>query len=202
MHELQFADSIRPAKTKILGLQMAHYSVGHDLLLLNQKNPLALLNDAGFNQLSIKEQCAAIIQAVLICCRNWNKNQKAHKWLGLWRFKNRNADYSLAIEDFRNYREAGSSGPETESVGGSHRALGAPFHAALIQFLIQKMGASECQAYDYPMGLAKFHYYTHAEFEGGIKIPNRAEIEFDEYCKREDEKAAKEKEAKCPASSQ
>lgn len=177
---------------------MARYSVGHDLLLLNKRNPFVLLNDAGFNQLPIVEQCAAVIQGALICCQNWEHNQTAHKWLGLWRWKNRNPDYPQAIANFRAYRNAGCASVPTESVEGNQsRSLGSPFHAALIQFLIQKMGATESQAFDYPMGMAKVHYYTHAESEGCIRIPNADEIGFDEYCRVEDEKAAKAKEAKC-----
>lgn len=152
-----------------------------------------------FLKLPIENQCAAVISAALTCYRGWVDNHKPEKHLWFWRWMNRNTDYPFAIAQFRTYRAAGSMMPPVVQLDGKNagRSLGAPFHAALIQFLM-KMGKTETEAYDYPLGLAQFHYYTNAEREGGLKIVNAAETEFEEYCRREDEKAAKAKEATCP----
>lgn len=177
---------------------MLPYSLGHELILLQQRNPLMY---SGFESLHPEFQKVAIKRAVSVCARNWIQNQKSDPFFNLWSWRVRNYNFALSIADWNNYRAAGSASPPTESVeyeNGS-RSLGAPLSAAMIQFLIQNMGLTEARAYDYPIGLCKFHYYTNAEREGGIKIINAAELSFEEYCRKEDEKAAQLKGSPCPA---
>lgn len=224
MHELAFADAVRPARAVILFLPMRNYSLGHELLLLQQRNAFLL---TGFDSLPEEQKRLALVRAADVCSQTWSEN---HFTPGTWWDKTRmrkvwarwqravkcgvrseergvladgcqpdgahgvtrpTTTWGAEIAKLREYIRAGSTKPTTEACDGpAGRQHGAPFHASLIQFLISQMGLPEMEAYDYPFGLAKFHYYTHAEAEGGIKIVNAPEMEFEEFCAREDAKAA------------
>ena len=51
MHDALFADAARPERVSILHLLMLDYSIGHELLLWRQRNPLVTLSRAGFEAL-------------------------------------------------------------------------------------------------------------------------------------------------------
>lgn len=208
-HDAAFADAARPMRCVILRLALRPYSIGHEIILQQKLNPLL---SPDFFKLPETKQRQALIWAVDICSQTWAENNSTPStWLERWRHnrawnkweKATNAlteiDWRIAIADFINYRNAGLQAPKVEPTeGASGRTMGAPFLASLIQFLIQKMGKTEDRAYDCPLSLAKFHYYTDAESEGHLKIPNQNEMDFDEYCRKKDaEAAAKAKEAKC-----
>lgn len=185
MHELAFSDAVKPGRSIILRLVMRPYSVGHEILLLNKRNAFLM---KGFDELPLENKVFALSEAALIC-----RDTRIVSFR-LWEWLNRKTNWEREIWKFRTYLHAGSGSPPVESIDAKEgRELGAPFHASLIQFLIAKLGMSEAQAFAYPMGLAKFHYYTSAEEAGGVKIINTAETEFDEFCKRMDEKEAQEK---------
>ncbi len=209
MHEAAFAEIVRPKRSVILRLAMKPYSIGHDLILLQHGNPLVT---GSIEECDSRERRCAIIRAADICSQTFSENnftpsnliqrwRHRYAW-AKWRAALKefsNEDFSLAIADFLNYRFDGSHGPYVEPVSSENsRALGCPFHAALIQFLFSHLGIKEREAYDYPLALAKWHYFTHAENEGCVKIPNYEEVDFEEYCRKMDEAAeAKSKEAKC-----
>jgi hypothetical protein len=189
MHDALFAGAARPARYVILGLPMKSYSIGHELLLLESCNPI-LFN--GFDSLDKVTQRQAAIRASLICSQDWCRNHRAHRWLKLWRWKNRNADYPLAIAYFRNFRKSGSLFPPTpdkEADGIANgpgekkgRELGGPYLARLYNF-VAAFPASEIKihgktAFDFPMGLANFLYLTNLECDGDLKIENAKEAEI------------------------
>jgi hypothetical protein len=207
MHEIQFADAVRPARAIVLQLLLLPYSIGHELLLFQQRNPFKV--QAG--PLDLPGQAQALIQAVNICSMTWAEN---HFTPRTWREKRRSkkvwAKWERAIkrgvriaecgfgetiwdgeiEKFTGYLKAGAAAPpvqEPEGAGG--RDMGAPFHASLLQFVIAKMGVKPDAAYDYPLALAKFHYYTAAEASGAVNIINAHQSEFAEYCRNEDARA-------------
>jgi len=201
MLDTAFADAARPARRVILNLLMADYSLGHELLLLQQRNPLVMMNGAEFNALPIVAQIQSVTRAALICCRSWSENKGSHRWLGFWRWKNRRADYPLAIAEFRNYRESGSTFPNILPPEESGRALGAPYFARLTAYACARFGAS---AMDQPLGLVQWCYFASSEEEGAVRIPNAAETEtIDEVARLsaeiEAEHAAKMKGITCPA---
>lgn len=207
MHDLAFADAVRPARCVILKLLMLPYSIGHELLLFQSRNPLVM---HGFETLATEERVSAIISAANICSMTWEQNHfEPKKWREKylsrrvwkkWDKATRKSDWEAEIKAFRAYREVGSASPHVEPAdSATGRDMGAPFHASLIQFLIQKMDVPEIGCYDYALSLAKFHYYTAAESSGDIKIVNENEVNFDAWCKQKDAEAlAKKKEVKCP----
>ena len=191
MHDATFAAATRPARFAVLGLPMLPYSIGHELLLLSKGNPILF---DGFEKLNEVEQCRAVIQAVLICSRDWQDNQKPHRWLRLWRWMNRKANYPLAIADFKNYRAAGSLFPpvpdETVSMMAAQeppdenkkgRELGSPYMARLYSFVAampeREISIHGKTPFDFPFGFANFLYLTSMELDGAARIENRKEAE-------------------------
>lgn len=191
-HELAFADANRPAPVRLLRLQLRDYSLGHEILLLRRRNALLLLSADHFNALPKQDQILALLQAVLICSATWDQNRRGQKWLRLWHWLNQNANWPLAIADFRNYLEQGRLTPAINGVpDATGRPLGGPYHARLLQFIIQNLGLRESEAFDYPFGAAQFHYFTYLELEGAIRILNQDEIDFETWCAEEEAKANK-----------
>ena len=80
--------------------------------------------------------------------------------------------------------------PVTPAKDGTGRTLGGPYDAALLQFLIQRMRLTEAEALEYPLGLAQAHFLTYLERGGGLRILNGEELDFEDYCREEDAKAA------------
>ncbi len=211
MHDVLFADAAKPASCNILKLKLKAYSIGHELLLFQQGNML-LSSKSDFDKLEGNLQRAAIIRAALVCSQNWRENHQPHRWLKLWRWANRNTDYALAIADFRNYRQSGSLYPPApdeksdliangeKEEGG--RNLGAPFMARLFNFIsalpdreIKNYGET---AFDFPLGLGQFLYFSHLESEGVMKIENDNEAQIRE--EMAGHLSAIEKEAQCQPS--
>src|ERR1700739_3495079 len=73
MHELPFADAVRPAAVSVLKLLMLNYSVGHEIILLSRRNPLVCLSAEEFIKLPGEDQRTAIIFAADCCCQNWSE---------------------------------------------------------------------------------------------------------------------------------
>lgn len=199
MHELPFADAIRPAAVSVLKLLMLRYSVGHEIVLLSRRNPLVMGSEGEFSRLAGEEQRTAIILAADVCCQTWAEYHASYnawqrfrigrKW-AQWRQAIADADYPLAIAEWRNYRAAGSATFTTEEMpntGDEFRYFGQPEMASLINFLQITCGLTEAQAFDYPLGLARMRRLVWLESEGAVRITNAHEAEIarrrDEYLK-------------------
>ncbi|HEX5242201.1 MAG TPA: hypothetical protein VFW23_02985 [Tepidisphaeraceae bacterium] len=207
-HELAFADAAQPARRFILGLALRPYTLGHEIILTARRNALQFAN---FHELPDAEKFRALALAVDVCSQSWSENNFAprqgmaltHYWerwksRRVWRKWRRyldgltEAQWKQAVADFLEYRSKGCAVAKVyPGDGPAGRELGAPVQAALLQFLVVKLRKSEIEAYDYPVGLAKFHYYTDAEARGMVKFINQAEEDFQRYCEEEDAKAAK-----------
>ena len=106
--------------------------------------------------------------------------------IGIWRRRTRGCDLALAAADFQNYRREGSGCPPVEGMGGAGRIAGAPLLARVIQFLVDRLRIEATEAMDYPLGLAYYHFATHQETEGELKVLNEGEIEFADWCRAQD----------------
>jgi hypothetical protein len=190
MHELPFADAIRPAAVSVLKLPMLRYAVGHELTLLYRRNPLVTLDDAEFSKLPPDEKRTAIIVAADVCCQTWaeyhalpTKSEREAidaKWKE-WSAAISTADYALAIADWRNYRAAGSqSFPQEEmpNTGAEFRYFGQPELASVFNFLQITCRLTEVEALDYPLGLARMRRQAYLESEGAIRITNHIDAEI------------------------
>jgi hypothetical protein len=199
MHDLPFADAIRPAAVSVLKLLMLNYSVGHEIILLSRRNPLVTLGQEEFAKLPGQEQRTAIIFAADACSQTWaeyhsefsakEKKQIEKKWAD-WRTAIADADYPLAIAEWRNYRTAGAQSFPTEempSSGGDYRYFGQPEIAGLLNFLTITCRLTQTEAFDFPLGLARMRHLAWLESTGGVRIQNQIEAEVarrrEEYLK-------------------
>lgn len=199
MHDIPFADSTQPAAVSVLKLLMLPYSVGHELTLLVQRNPLVFLSQGDFGELSGNDQRAAIIAAADVCCQSWaeyhgrytgwERFKIARKWRQ-WRRVLDRADYGEAIESWRKYRADGSLTfpmEEMPDAGAEFRYLGQPEMASLLNFLQITCRLTEEQAFDYPLGLARMRRLAWLESEGSARITNATDAEIarrrEEYLK-------------------
>jgi hypothetical protein len=189
MHDAAFARAAVPSPTRILNLPLRPYSVGHSLWLAAADNPLG---EDGAPNSSITPLQA--LEAIWICSHTWDELGEMHRrWLTLlklwiWRWRRRGLDPAQAAAYFQNYRRAGSDFPPIDSMGDDGRTAGAPAPAVLLQFLMMKMGKTEPQAMDYPLGLGYWHLAVYQELEGRLKISNAEEVEFEEWCRAQDSK--------------
>lgn len=213
MNDHAFADAARPTQVVCLRLPLRPYSLGHEILLLQQRNPLLTLSLTAFGELSFADQRKAIIRAVLICSNSWRQNQQPQKWLWLWRWKLKKIDWRVELVELRNYLFASKTsfpGPDPEAdticakaIGytplkeNRGRASGAPLMARLLQFVsgldISRFGA-EC-FYDFPFALANMLYETALEAEGAARIENQDELEEKEHLRKMRADAAAERRA-------
>lgn len=170
---------------------MLPYSIGHEILLLNQRNPL-IFDRADFEKLEPAQQRSAVIRAALVCYRTWGQNHRRERNLSLWMWFNRRANWAAEIAEFRNYRTAGTSYPPAPTDdaymmanGGQKRdggrSLGGSDLARALGFACDHFKALGCEsAYDVPFGLANHLYLTAMEMEGNVVIENEREAEVRE----------------------
>jgi|GEM_PF-2896583 len=192
MHELMFADSARPAPCLCLRLPLRPYSVGHELLLLQQRNPFLCLSRAEFDALPADQQMAALVKAVLVCYRPAAAHGQPEKWLRLWQWLNRHTNYPLAIAEFRNYLLAGrnlipalSAGDERDKEayeianGGEKmtagRPMGSPLVANLIHFCIHELNLTPAAALEQAFGYVGNLYFAQLEGKGCLYVENHQE---------------------------
>jgi hypothetical protein len=204
MNDCAFADAARQAPVRILRLPMLDYSIGHEMLLLSQRN--ALLFD-GFECLKAGEQRAALMRAVLICYRTWNQNQRADRHLMLWGWSIRNVDWPTEIALFRNYRDAGSQGPRSPSQEAYEiaagvqkedegRQMGGSTIARILDFACTRyQSLGFVTPYDMPLGFTCHLYLSGLEIAGQARIENQREM--DERLAMEKHRADAEKEKAC-----
>lgn len=192
MQDLAFAAAVRQAPRKVLRCWLRPYSIGHELLLLAEANPL--LGDlAFFQQTPIEQRCHAVVRAVQICCRTWAENQKPDRWLRLWQWLIRNDDPDMAALEWRAYRDEGSTMPAIKPEKNDGRELGSPFLARLIAFAGPIYGAA---VYDAPLGMVQWLYFAEMEFQGCVKVKNRFDLQVEAEIREHEENYRKEQEAK------
>ncbi len=219
MHELAFADATRPTPVSVLKLPLRTFTLGHELLLLRQRNAFMLLPESDFNALLWPWQRLQLQRAVLVCYRDWEGNQKPERFLKLWNWFTRNADLRVAIADFRNYlaehrqllpslssdvpedAEAYQIANRGEEIGGG-RSLGAPMLAQLVNFAQERRLGTELgfqTLWDVPYALAGNLYFTDLERNGQMHIENFREREEREAMAKHRADVANEKAAEAAA---
>lgn len=204
MHDLALADAARPTPARILKLRMEPYSIGHELLLIQQRNPI-ILSDSEFAAIHLEDKISSVMDAALICSRNWNQNQSPAIWTRYGLKLIHGQDVLAEVVAFRDYRAVGSSFPKVmpSDDPGSTCVLGGPFLARLIMAV-----ASVWQpVMDCPLSFAQHLFFAESERRGECRIEgfveNLVQKQVDEMTaqihKEHAERAAKEKEATCLA---
>lgn len=188
MHDLSFADAVRPVRVRVLKLDLREYSLGHEALLLSGRNALLLSRPEAFAELPMEQQVFAVKTAALICSSTWKENQKPSRWLRLWSWATRKANYPLAIADFQNYLAAGRVLPPApdshacEVLYGKEddkgRTLGSPMLAQLYNWVAHNRELFHMEhPWDAPYALAGTLYFAALETEGRARIENAAEAD-------------------------
>lgn len=128
MHETLFATAFRPRPVVCLHLPLRPFTLGHEILLAAEENPLPVLSADEFAALDPTAQRAALVAAVDICSQTWDEYHAsadllsaAPRWhqvrlrhrqrrlQGVWARWRRSlrrltqADWTLALCDFRQY---------------------------------------------------------------------------------------------------
>ncbi len=191
MNDIAFADAARPMRVVCLRLRLQTYSLAHEAFLLNTRNPLRILSETDFNALPAINQCNALAQAVLICSRTLEENEKPHRWIGLWSWFIRKTNWPLEIAEFRNYLTAGRSLPPTpdpevakilsDAKGYGNDAPGRPFGAPLLAQLINFAPKTGLTVTGSPLNLSYalvgWLYFSDHESNGRYRIENFEEWE-------------------------
>lgn len=204
MHEAIFADACRPAPAFCLRLPLLTYTIGHELLLIQTRNPLVCMDDTSFNALPADLQRASLRRSVIICSRDWEQHDKPQRFLRLWKWVcDKFCVYELEIAQFRNYLAAAHvdyppPDPRADDVCASAngyepmrsmrgRTYGSPHIARLINFVaprLKTLDSSLKTVFDCPYALANQLYITHLESEGNCRVENSEERAAAEEYKR------------------
>jgi len=218
LHEIAFADVSCPERHVVLKLPLRDFCIGHRIILLRQRNPLLWMPEAEFNLLPFATQVFWLLEAVYVCGQSYAHRKTLEQgagpidrlinWLKVkaWhrRRKRGETDWALELANFRNYlsssrlitefksrREGFPFLPTVASPDAKGRPMGAPYDVSLVQFLMRELRLTSEEAHEYPLALAEIHYLSWMEREGGLRILNAFEMEFEDYCREENEKAAK-----------
>lgn len=186
MHELAFADAARPTQVRVLGLLLRPYSIGHELLLLKQRNPFITQRTTEIADLPLENRIYSVRECALICSQTWRQTQGRQRNVYWWSYRTRHADWDNESDYLLRYlSDAHASLPHpTEialdsSVGKREkgRQLGAPFLAQLINFLTERPAllANFSSVHDFPYALASMLYFSHLEASGICYIENADE---------------------------
>ena len=183
-------------------MRLRPYSLGHELWLIREQNPLAL-------EVGGDVTAKALLEAALICSQSHAECERMSRdWflplkLKLWtrRIQKGRFNYFDELESFRIHQASCSvsfkcSRPSRPTPS---RAMGTPFVLRLNQFLIEILRLTEAQAWDYPFGLAQMRFQAHHEEQGALEVENPHDASFDEYCRQQDALAAKEGVTVCRA---
>lgn len=175
MNDEAFADAARPTPRAILRLPMLPYSIGHELILQAERNPL-LAVPSDFNSIPDVLQRAAIFRAVLVCSRTWEENERCARWPFLWAWFAKRSNIPLAVAEFRTYRNDGSTCPYLSTLErNSPRSLGSPIMALLLNYAEDRYGR---KAIDMPLGYIAWKFYAHLEMDGACNVENEQEADI------------------------
>jgi hypothetical protein len=185
VYEKIFSQAVLPEPVQILGLAMRPYSLGHELWLIRQDNPLSLLDASSTSVTAPK-----FLEAVLICSQTFDEISGMNRdWLiglklKLWNRRVKRFNIFDELEKFKKYQAAGSLEfpcqlPSQSADSGPSRYLGAPMLIRVHQFLVLNFRLTESQAWDYPFGLAKMHNAAWMEDNRRMEIKNAQDLKVD-----------------------
>lgn len=182
MHEQILAQAALPEPPRIFRVQLRPYSLGHELHLYRRNSPYLMKSGAEFMQMSRGQRLAMTMQAVSVCSRTFQQNQKPARGWGWWRQVAQWMDLDAAIGAVWDYLRAGrmeleSSLPDSTTPGMVVRYLGTPPLLRLYQEVCDTMPHREIAMYgrtawDYPLGLAKMLQQARDETAGRIQVFN------------------------------
>lgn len=195
MQSQAFAAAVRPALRRILRCNLRDYTIGHEIILISENNPLLWVPEY-FDTLPLNTRANAVQRAVSICSRNWSENQSPDKNQWLWFWLIRKCDRIDACKEFVSYRATGSTIPQMKPSNSSESdAQGSPFVARLLDYGSLRFGE---RVYDVPLGQLQWMYFANAESDGRCKVKNSIQLQIDSEMKQHEEDYDREqKEKQC-----
>jgi hypothetical protein len=181
MHDALFADAVRPEGAVVLNLLMLEYSIGHELLLWRQRNPMVTHSREGFEVLPATDRREALMLAALACHRTWEGNKDQAENLKQWGKSTKKLNLETEVAKFRAYRIDGSHTLPTRAMP---KTSGVPFHyfgspeTAMLLLFVQPLYLDfGCATpFDFPLGLARTLYLADAEAKGNVWVKNHHDI--------------------------
>lgn len=179
MHETEFADAFRPKRFTVLLLPLVDYTIGHEVVLWQKRNPL-VTSPASFCIFPAEEQSRALAEAALVC------SQKQPRFVARWVRKFSRLDLNDEAEKFLQYRACGSQDLPTVQMprtpGAAFHYFGAPELARLINYVTASHGVMIAAHFDgsplnFPMGLARMLYVAESESGGFAWVRNQQDEE-------------------------
>jgi hypothetical protein len=181
MHEAAYSQAALPAPARVLGLNLKPFSLGHELFLIREQNPLSVA--LGNN--NVGALVAALPAAALFCSQSFEEihAMNSDRWIGLkmklWNRRLKRFNFGKELAIFLEYRSRGTMQfPSEAPTNEKGRPFGAPLLLSLHQF-IRRGTRTDAEAWNYPYGLAMMHYGAWLESEGRLKIKNAYEAEHD-----------------------
>lgn len=178
----------------MLGLRLRDYSLGHEILLLDRKNPLLTLSAGELAALPDPSKLIALREAVWTCANTWaqNHHERAVRFkVRLWSWLTSKANLALEIANFQSYLAAAyvrfpspdpfsSEVANDENETGRGRSLGAPLLANLMLFAARNREAlarihPATTVHDLPLALISNLYLADMEAEGRLRVENHDE---------------------------
>lgn len=196
MFEREFAASLSQRRVVVCGCKLRPYSIGHDLTLLSEGNKVTGGGES-FESLPMEKQLSFVARAAIACSMTWRQYRfTPYRRLRTWIWTIQTPEITLEdVKAFALYRTLGTLEPLTQLPSDSQgRELGSPFHAILIDHLVNRLRLTLAEAMDYPIGAAKFLYFTQAESLGSVEVVNSQEMDFHNYCAEQDAIAEAERE--------
>lgn len=166
--ERDYLAAALPEPFTILGQRLTPFSLGHLLLLRRFENAFVVPGGAP----SIDD----LAFAVFVCSQTYEEAAAAiaepdiHKRVEEWGKSLGPFDLGEKLADFDRYLCAGSTGPDVNEDGQTHRQPGAPFIHRVRMVLQGRLNYSFEEAMNCPWGLALWGYFGFWETEGAVRL--------------------------------
>lgn len=183
MHEDSFCNSFQPPPPKIFGVTLTIFTIGHEIALIRQGNPLVIYNESSIAELSDEAMRLALIMTVEICGKIglFSKLLFAIK-------ASRSPKIKLA-EEMKKLRAYLADGSLDMPLAKMPRQHGVPFHyfgapelARVLNYVAGQHSLLIAAHFhgsplNMPLGLARMLYSTHLESQGEIWVKNHQDME-------------------------
>ena len=183
MHEKIFSEAFNPVPCRVLGLKLRNYSIGHELALIKQGNPIITYAESSFNELSQAAQNLSLASAVEICC------YRVPVLKIIWAIRQIGCNFKEEIKKFRVYRDSGSldlpTTRQSRVSGLSFHYFGSPELARLINYVSEYHAIMinvhfNGSPLNFPLGVARMLYASKLECDGSIWVENFKDAELKE----------------------
>src|SRR6185312_7698344 len=179
MHDATFSEAFQPERFKVLGLPLLNYTLGHELVLQRQGNPL-VTGDTEFDAKPWSVKGEWLMRAAMVCCL---RKPRVNWW---WRQMCARLAIDGEVNRFQAYLAANTLDFPTVK---QPRVHGCPYHyfggpevARLLNYVTERHSVMiethfEGSPLNFPYGLARCLYSVQLESSGDLWIENFRDAE-------------------------